>query len=91
MSHGYFDDEYDPLAPPRYDDVADDARSGVFSGVWGAGDDAGFGDADRGIGDGTGLARVWFDEGWLPRKVRLNTTWGARIRSGRDLADAFER
>lgn len=71
MTGGFFDDDYDPLAPMQ---ASDEARADSESvGSFGPGDEDGpldLGDVDDG-GYGDGVVRIWVDDdGRLPSNAR---------------------
>ncbi len=90
VTHGFFDDEYDPLAPIA--DVSDASclpRShpgGLAEGL--VDDDEDF-TGDHGVSGGDGIVRIWLDGDHRLAKVRVSPVWYERLQGEETLEDAF--
>lgn len=91
MTGGFFDDDYDPLAPMlASDESCADAES---LGSFGPGDEddpLDLDDVDDG-GFGDGVVRIWVDDDGRLEKVRVSPYWFKKLQGSDTLAGSFNQ
>ncbi len=92
VTHGFFDDEYEPLAPIA--DVSDASSlpksrpAGLAEGLVDDDEDL---SGDHGVSGGDGIVRIWLDDDHRLAKVRVSPVWYERLQGEETLEDAFHQ
>lgn len=91
VTGGFFDDDYDPLAPMQASDeaCADSEPLGSF-GPGDEDDPLELGDVDDG-GFGDGVVRIWVDDDGRLEKVRVSPYWFKKLQGSDTLAGSFNQ
>ncbi|WP_297749865.1 hypothetical protein [uncultured Tessaracoccus sp.] len=91
MTGGFFDDDYDPLAPMLAGEEA--CADSESLGSFGPGDEDDpleLGDVDDG-GFGDGIVRIWVDDDGRLEKVRVSPYWFKKLQGSDTLAGSFNQ